>query len=860
MCMRILMFCERSFDGVERSPEKFFSQYIPKYPYRGGAKKDDRFTGKFGKGKETICSIRFDFADMTNKHLAMNGFADVKVDARSLREQKEAALNAGDMNLYERLSNRVKEEHLGPKLAAMYKRVSGKLSADEKKKYFLEMSDEKSRQVYIAKAAKELEAEIAQLEIEQEKLAGLSNEITEFKSAAVQKMEAENYYAEDETAASIDEIFNAKIDEVKASLVAYRNLTKEISAGIFKYEELRIEALDIITNGKYKKLQAEYNKFNTAQKIYELRADAFANKDELAPWDVPGRLYYFKEAESLKVLERNLKYNAAKLDERNKVLQEYINLPESQSEYNAVYKMLKERNDIRRERKDTVFKLLSAGYSARNELLRERSYSKIVHELYRSVKNYSGNSKEIAAGLSMADNVISQAKLWIDGKYFDTPEKVRNFREQTDIRISLLLEANKEYGKTKMELSKKLLTDEKLDKFAVSYAVNFHDRNLEKQKQEIESASQKLAEDKAKFGKMEKPGFFSFDYREQYNAVKKRIEKDEAELNAKVKKCERMEAMLKKELEHPDTEDRIKKFRQILQDRNAMFKKQIELLDDTISANNALCHDYRILMKDVDLAFAEVRSKNERMVNDAEVGKLRVKYNRKLGSDTVGVNKFNKTIDAQLERLAENNHANRIEIVKLKRRVLTDVRIEQLAWSKAVGYKDVTLKRQKKRLNKLKDDYTVKLNKLQSLAGKEAEEYRVEIELMEERIKRKESEYYESEKKLNTYMLSQLVLERIDDIKKEYQAFNESISEKIHIIEKEIMDNNELRSKLGTLRKEVLTPEHNSGGSLLLPFNQLQKAIVLAKEAKVKKGIKAKIFRDFDEEEREKKKDMGMDI
>lgn len=99
----------------------------------------------------------------------------------------------------------------------------------------------------------------------------------------------------------------------------------------------------------------------------------------------------------------------------------------------------------------------------------------------------------------MADNVISQAKLWIDGKYFDTPEKVRNFREQTDIRISLLLEANKEYGKTKMELSKKLLTDEKLEKFAVSYAVNFHDRNLEKQKQEIESASQKLAEDKAKF-------------------------------------------------------------------------------------------------------------------------------------------------------------------------------------------------------------------------------------------------------------------------------------------------------------------------------------------------------------------------
>lgn len=291
-----------------------------------------------------------------------------------------------------------------------------------------------------------------------------------------------------------------------------------------------------------------------------------------------------------------------------------------------------------------------------------------------------------------------------------------------------------------------------------------------------------------------------------------------------------------------------------------MFKKQIELLDDTISANNALCHDYRILMKDVDLAFAEVRRKNERMVNDAEVGKLRVKYNRKLGSDTVGVNKFNKTVDVQLERLAENNHANRIEIIKLKRRLLTDERIEQLALSKAVGYKDVTLNRQKKRLDKLRDEYIVKLNELQTLTGKEAEECRAEADRMAERLTRREYEYYEAEKNLKEYMLSQPVLERIDDIKKEYQAFNESIADKIHIIEKDIMDNNELRSELYTLRKEVLTPERNSGIGLLLPFNQLQKAIALAKEAKVKKGIKARIFRDFDDEEREKKKDKGIEL
>ena len=126
------------------------------------------------------------------------------------------------------------------------------------------------------------------------------------------------------------------------------------------------------------------------------------------------------------------------------------------------------------------------------------------------------------------DTVVAETKLNIDGMYFDTPEKVMKFKEHTDIRISLLLDANKEYGQTKKELAKKLLTDEKLETFAVSYAVNFHDRNLEKQQQEINAATQKLGEDKAKFDKMEKPGLFSFDYREQYNAVKNRIEKDEA--------------------------------------------------------------------------------------------------------------------------------------------------------------------------------------------------------------------------------------------------------------------------------------------------------------------------------------------
>ena len=212
-CHAHIMFCERAQDKYVRSAEKFFSQFIPKYPHRGGAKKDDRFTGKNGKGKETIREIRFGCADIINKHLEINGFPDVKVDARSIREQKEAALNVGDFTLYEQLERKERVPHLGMKLAAQYKCAVKSLDPKE----------------------------IEKLEAERALLTSLNNKFVEVKSAADEKLKANDYYSDVRDYSFVDTIFIPKIDEVKLNIRHISKELKEARKCILSYKELQAE-------------------------------------------------------------------------------------------------------------------------------------------------------------------------------------------------------------------------------------------------------------------------------------------------------------------------------------------------------------------------------------------------------------------------------------------------------------------------------------------------------------------------------------------------------------------------------------------------------------------------------------------
>lgn len=115
-----IMFSERKLDDIElakeRTPEEFFSRSttLPDGTKRGGAAKDPKWNGS--DRSKYLCKMRRDFAMLQNNALEKAGFA-IRVDHRSLKEQRAAALANGDLKLA-KLLDRLPERHLGPDITA----------------------------------------------------------------------------------------------------------------------------------------------------------------------------------------------------------------------------------------------------------------------------------------------------------------------------------------------------------------------------------------------------------------------------------------------------------------------------------------------------------------------------------------------------------------------------------------------------------------------------------------------------------------------------------------------------------------------------------------------------------------------
>jgi hypothetical protein len=109
-----LIFSERLNDGIDRPLHQYFRRYNSKYPERGGAKKDRAWAGTDQQRRQHLIEVRKIFADIQNKYLAKYN-QTVRVDHRSLKEQREEALAVGDTAKAIEL-NRPPERKLGPKL------------------------------------------------------------------------------------------------------------------------------------------------------------------------------------------------------------------------------------------------------------------------------------------------------------------------------------------------------------------------------------------------------------------------------------------------------------------------------------------------------------------------------------------------------------------------------------------------------------------------------------------------------------------------------------------------------------------------------------------------------------------------
>lgn len=109
-----IMFSERKMDEYEKEHERerglFFKTVARKDPVAGGCAKDPKFNGK--NRMAYLRYMRQDFANIQNNILAKYGY-DIQVDHRTLKAQREDALQRGDIKLA-KLLDRMPERSVGP--------------------------------------------------------------------------------------------------------------------------------------------------------------------------------------------------------------------------------------------------------------------------------------------------------------------------------------------------------------------------------------------------------------------------------------------------------------------------------------------------------------------------------------------------------------------------------------------------------------------------------------------------------------------------------------------------------------------------------------------------------------------------
>lgn len=109
-------------NNTVKTPELFFKRANHYYPERGGYPKDTLFVGNRKPQKEKLKEIRQNIIDIINNAYKENGI-DRKFTCKSLKTQREEALQAGDILLAEKLDRKFIERNLGPKLSSVLKKV-----------------------------------------------------------------------------------------------------------------------------------------------------------------------------------------------------------------------------------------------------------------------------------------------------------------------------------------------------------------------------------------------------------------------------------------------------------------------------------------------------------------------------------------------------------------------------------------------------------------------------------------------------------------------------------------------------------------------------------------------------------------
>lgn len=244
-----IMFCERVVDDgmvKAKSPSKFFKRFNSKNPQNGGYQKDRRFSG-FAESKENLKLIRQSWEDMINAEYKNHGI-DKVVSCKSIKEQRDIAAAAGDEDMVEFL-NRTPQEHLGPALAYKTKKIIEENGYDQENidntldkiyqmsaKAFGVIIDkiQKARKAAELKYRKQIELERKEKEYSEKRLAELTISGEIIRKDFVKLLGSVN-------------------NQIKYNESAIIRIEKTITP----IEQMPSKVLNIMTNGRFEKLQKE---------------------------------------------------------------------------------------------------------------------------------------------------------------------------------------------------------------------------------------------------------------------------------------------------------------------------------------------------------------------------------------------------------------------------------------------------------------------------------------------------------------------------------------------------------------------------------------------------------------------------
>ena len=245
-----IMFCERFVDdgmAKAKSPSKFFKRFNSKNPQNGGYQKDRALSGSRTEIANNLKKIRQSWEDMINAEYKNHGI-DKVVSCKTLKAQRDLAAAAGDEDMAE-FFNRTPQEHLGPALAYKTKKII------EENGYNQENIDNTLDKIY------QMSAKAFGVIIDKIQKARKAAELKYRKQIELERKEKE--YSEKRLAELtisgeiIRKDFVKLLGSVNNQIKYNESAIIRIEKTITPIEEMPSKVLNIMTSGRFEKLQKE---------------------------------------------------------------------------------------------------------------------------------------------------------------------------------------------------------------------------------------------------------------------------------------------------------------------------------------------------------------------------------------------------------------------------------------------------------------------------------------------------------------------------------------------------------------------------------------------------------------------------